>query len=305
MIRRCLGAAMATGVVVVVVWLTAGYALATSSAPSSVSVTVLAQGQLKAFPAGKVFDSILEFRQNPGADFGPHAHVPAVVYTLRGTSTISMSGGPQNAVGVGQAIFIPALVTHTHQNLDGRIGAVAIAIGLVALAILMCAGTLLRGPRRTIVVAGLSVFLIVGGALPVLGATSNDYYLFAIRSPLERDRPMPRPDGRVVYLSPDLNPVPPGPYVETLSVITVPASASYTAPVTQGPQMIVVLQGDANVYVGGPLTGSGLVGTTQLGAQSATMAQAGQTLVITSSGPDPVQLLDFAATSVAASPGST
>jgi len=296
MIRRCLAAAMLAGLAVVVVWLTAGYALATSAAPSSVSAKVLAQGQVKAFPAGNVFDSILEFRQNPGADFGPHAHVPGIVYTLRGTSTISYAGGPQKTVGEGQAAFIPGLVTHTHQNLDDRVGAGAIAIGLIALAILLCAATLLRGIRRSIVVASLSVLLIVGGSLPVLGATSNDYYLFAIRSPVEHNRPMPRPDGRVEYLSPDLNPVPPGPYVETLSAIPVPSGATYDAPVIQGPQIVVVLQGNATVHVGDE--------TSQLGVQGATMAQAGQTLTIVNSGADPLQVLDFAVTSVAVSPAA-
>jgi quercetin dioxygenase-like cupin family protein len=293
MIRRCLGAATLAGLAVVVVWLTAGYPLATTAAPSGVSVKVLAQGQVKAFPVGKVFDSILEFRQIPGADFGPHAHVPGIVYTLSGTSTISYAGGPQQAVGEGQAAFIPSLVAHTHQNLDGRVGAGAIAIGLIAVAILLCAATLLRGVRRRIAVAGLSAFLIVGGALPVLGATSNDYYLFAVRSPVEHDRPMPRPDGRVEFLSPDLNPVPTGPYLETLSAITVPAGATYDAPVVQGPQILVVLQGKTTVHVGDE--------TSQLGVHDATMAQTGQTLTVLNSGGDPLQGLDFAVLSVAAS----
>ena len=294
MIRRCLGAAMLAGLAVVMVWLMAGYALPAGAAPASVTVTMLAQGQVTALPAGKIFDSILEFRQNPGADFGPHAHVPAIVYTLSGTSTISFAGGPQKAVGKGQAAFIPGLVTHTHQNLDGRLGAAAIAIGLIALAILLCAATLLRGIRRSIAVAGLSVLLIVGGALPVLGATSNDYYLFAIRSPVERDRAMPRPDGWVEYLSPDLNPVPTGPYVETLSAISVPAGATYDAPLVQGPQIVVVLQGNATVQVQGE--------TSQLNAREATMAQAGQTLIILNSSGVPLQALDFAVMSLAASP---
>ena len=297
MIRRCLGAAMLTGLAAVVVWLTTGYVLATSAAPSSVSVTMLAQGQVTALPAGKIFDSILEFRQNPGADFGPHAHVPAIVYTLRGTSTISYVGGPQKAVGTGHAAFIPGLVTHTHQNLDGHLGAAANAIGLIALAILLCAATLLRGIRRSIVVAGLSVLLIVGGALPVLGATSNDYYLFAIRVGAERNRAMPRPDGWVEYLSPDLNPMPPGPYIEALSAITVPAGATFEAQAMQGPQIVVVLQGNATVHIGDE--------TSRLGVQGATMAQAGQTLSIVNSGADPLLVLDFAVTSVAASPSAT
>jgi quercetin dioxygenase-like cupin family protein len=297
MIRRCLGAALLAGLAVAVVWLTAGFALPASASPSTVSVNVLAQGQVKAFPAGKVFDSILEFRQNPGADFGPHAHVPGIIYTLRGTSTISYAGGPQTTVGEGQAAFIPALVPHTHQNLDGRLGAGAIAIGLIAVAILLCAATFLRGARRSILVAGLSVFLIVGGSLPVLGATSNDYYLFAVRSPAEHDRPMPRPDGRVEFLSPDLNPVPPGPYVETLSAITIPAGATYQASAVQGPQIVVVLQGSATVRVGDV--------STQLTAEGATMAQAGQALTIINSSGGTDLALNFAVASTSASPAAT
>jgi quercetin dioxygenase-like cupin family protein len=297
MIRRCLSAAMLAGLAAFAVWLTAGQALAASAAPSSVSVRVLAQGPVKALPAGKVFEAILEFRQNPGADFGPHAHVPGIVYTLSGTDTISFAGGPQIAVGEGQAAFIPALVTHTHLNLDGRPGAIAIAVGLIAVAILLCAATLLHGARRRIVVAGLSVFLIVGGALPVLGATSNDYYLFAVRSPAEHDRPMPRPDGRVAFLSPDLNPVPPGPYVETLSAIIIPAGAAYDAPDVQGPHVVVVLQGEATAHVGDA--------STQLSAQGATMAQAGQALTMVNSSGGTDQVLDFAVASVSAPPAAT
>ena len=293
MIRRGLGVATPACLGLVVVCLAAGCAQATGAASAGVSVKVLARGQVKAFPAGKVFDSVLEFRQNPGGDFGPHAHVPGIVYTLHGTDTISYAAGPQVAVGEGQAAFIPALVTHTHLNPDGRLGAGAIAIGLVVLAILLCAATLLRGAQRSIVVAGLSVLLIVGGALPVLGATSNDYYLFAVRSPTEHDRPMPRPDGRVEFLGPDLNPVPPGPYVETLSAITIPAGANYDEPAVQGPQIVVVLQGNATVHVADE--------TSQLGVQGATMAQEGQTIKIVDSGTDPLQVLDYAVASVAAS----
>jgi mannose-6-phosphate isomerase-like protein (cupin superfamily) len=97
-------------------------------------------------------------------------------------------------------------------------------------------------------------------------------------------------------VSPDVNPVPPRPYVEALSAITVPAGATYDAPVTHGPQMIIVLEGNARVNVGAE--------TTHLTAQGATMAQAGQTLTIVNSGADPLRVLDFGVTSVAVSPGA-
>lgn len=296
MIRRCFIAAVVGCLSLALVWLTAGQTLATSSVPSGVTVKALAQGPVKALPAGKVFEAILEFRQLPGSDFGPHAHVPGILYTLHGTATISYPGAAPLSVGPGEAAFIPALAVHTHQNLDGRIGAGAIAIGLVVLVILLCAATWLRGGRRRVAIAALSVLLIAGGTLPVIGATSNDYYLLAVRSPSEHDRPMPRPDGRVAFLSPDLNPIPAAPYVETLSAITVPPGMRYDAPNVAGPQTVIAVAGSGDANIGNQ--------TQKLGGGGADMAQTGQTLAIVNTGSDALQVLDFAVTSLAAMPAT-
>jgi|GEM_PF-4362179 len=81
------------------------------------------------------------------------------------------------------------------------------------------------------------------------GATSNDYYFITVRSESERSRPMPVPYGRVTFSSPDVNPVPVAPNVETLSAITVPPGARYDAPEVPGPEMIIVVTGSASVLV--------------------------------------------------------
>ncbi|MFI5282164.1 MAG: cupin domain-containing protein [Candidatus Dormibacterales bacterium] len=272
-----------------IVALSAGQVHATNPSLAAVTVTTLARGPVKALPTGKFFVSNLEFRQLPGSDFGPHKHIAAIVYTLHGTSTISIAGGADQSVGAGEAAFIPAQVMHTHQNLAGRIGAGAIAAGIIILAVLLCAATWLRGSRRRVTVAGLSVLLIGAGALPLVGATSDDYYLLAVRPEAQRVQPMPRPDGRVVFSSPVVDPVPTGPYVETLSAVSVAAGARYDSPVTLGPQMIVILGGAAAVSVGDQ--------TAQLGTGDSTLAQSGQALSILNSGTNTLQLLDFAVTS--------
>ncbi|HEX9097785.1 MAG TPA: hypothetical protein VF990_16985 [Candidatus Dormibacteraeota bacterium] len=277
-------------------WLAIGQVVAKISLLSSVTVQTLATGPVKSLPAGKVFINILEFRQQPGAEFGPHAHQASIVYTLHGTDTIAFRSAAAQSVGPGEAAFIPTLAVHTHQNLDGRIGAGVMAVGLIVLVIVLCAATWMRGGPRRATIAAVSVLLIAGGTVPLIGATANDYYLIAVRPTSQRSQPMPRPDGRILYGSPDVNPVPPGPYVEALSAITVPAGATYDAPVTQGPQLIIVLEGSATVTVGDQ--------TTQLTAQGAAMAQTGQTPAIVNSGGDPLQVLDFGVTSVAVSPAA-
>jgi hypothetical protein len=270
---------------------------AKSSVFSAVTVKALAEGPVAALPAGKIFINILEFRQLPSADFAPPAHLPATVYTLRGNSTISFPGAASQAVGSGEAAFLPMLAGHTIQNLDGRIGAGAIAAGLIVVVIMLCAATWLRGGLRRITIAAFSVLLIAGGALPLTGATSNDYYLIAVRPDAQRTLPMPRPDGRVAYTSPDVDPVPAGPYVEALSAIAVPAGARYDTPVMPGPQMIVVVGGNATIQLGNQ--------TTPVGTGGGAFAQMGQTLTIVNSGADPLQVLDFAVTSVGVSPAAT
>ncbi len=74
-------------VVVAGLWLAVACSPANST-PSGVAVKTLTQGPVKNLPAGKIYINILEFRQVPGADFGPHSHGPGIEYTLHGTATV-------------------------------------------------------------------------------------------------------------------------------------------------------------------------------------------------------------------------
>jgi Fibronectin type III domain len=289
MMRYCLVAAMVLCLSLAGAGLTAGQLHADNSTASAVTVETLAQGPVKNLPAGGIFISILESRQLPGADFGPHSHIPAIIYTRQGISAISLPGAATRSVGPGEAAFIPALAVHTHQNPEGRIGAGAVAVGLVVVVILLCAATWLRGGRRRVVIAVLLLLLIAGGTLPLIGATTNDYYLIAVRPDAQRGLPMPRPDGRNIYASPDMDPMPAAPYIETLSAITVPPGARYDAPDLPGPVMIIGAKGTASVQIGNE--------TTQLSDVVAAFAQTGQTLAIVNSGSDTLKVLDFAVTS--------
>jgi mannose-6-phosphate isomerase-like protein (cupin superfamily) len=284
MMRRCVGALAVVGVSLLV-------ACSTNSTSSNATVTTLAQGPVMKLPAGKIFANVLEFRQVPGSDFGPHAHIPALIYTLHGVSTLSSPGAASRSVGPGQAAFIPALVMHTHQNLDGRIGAGAIAVGLIVVVVLLCAATWLRGRGRGIVIAALAIFLIAEGTLPLVGATSNDYYLIAVRPEAQRALPMPRPDGLVVFSSPDLDQVPAAPYSERLIAISVPPGARYNATDAAGPQMLIIVEGSATVHVGGQ--------TLQLATGEGAFAQRGTALSITNPGSDPLRVIGFTITSAA------
>ena len=288
MIRRCLIAAIVVGLSLAVGCSTA-QVHARNSTLSSVTLQVLAQGPVKNLPAGKVFVGLVEYGQIPGADYGPHAHLPGFVYTLHGIATISFPGAAARSVGPGHAAFIPALAVHTHENVEGRVGAGAIAVGLIVVVILVCAAAWLRGGLRRVIVAVLSLLLVVGGALPLLGATSNDYYFIAVRPESQRGLPMPRPDGRVIFTSPDVDPVPSAPYVETMNAITVPPGARYDGLDMTGAVTIIVVNGSAALHVGDE--------TRQLQAGLATFAQAGQKVAIVNPGSDTLQFLAFALTS--------
>jgi quercetin dioxygenase-like cupin family protein len=282
MMRRVLVAAALGGASLALMCSTT---LQTQVVDSGLTVTTLAQGPVKALPPGKIFINILEFRQVPGAGFGPHAHLPAVVYTLRGTSTFTFPAAPAVSVGPGHAAFIPAGAAMTDTNVDGRLGAVTIAGGLVVLVILLCAAKFMRGRARRITIAVLSLLAIGGGILALAGATSNDYYFIVVRPDAQRVLAMPRPEGHVFYTSPDVDPVPAGPYVESLNEIRLGAGAHYEPAVAPGPQMIIVMEGTATVQVGDQ--------SSRLGAGDGTFAQAGQTLAVTNSGSGDLRMIDF------------
>ena len=159
-------------------------------------------------------------------------------------------------------------------------------VGLILVVIFLCAGTLLHSDARRVTVAGLSLVLIAGGALEMSGATANDWYLIGIRTVVQRSQPMPRPDGRVVFSSSDVNPVPVGPYVESLSAVTLAPGIRYQVADVTGPETIIVMAGEAVVDTGGKAM--------RLGPGQAILSQAQSPLALANPGQDTLKLLDFA-----------
>jgi quercetin dioxygenase-like cupin family protein len=261
---------------------------AKSATQSGVTVRMLAQGPLPELVGNKVFVDVLEFRQVPGAVFGPRPHLAGILYTLHGMATISSPGAAPRSAGPGEAVFLPEAV-HTNDNAEGRVANGALAVGLIVVVILLCATTWLRGARRRAIIPALSLLLIAGGALALSGWTSNDWYFIAVRPEKQRTQPMPRPDGRVTISSPDLDPVPAAPYTETLSAITVPPGVRYDALDMTGPETIIVVNGSAAIHVADE--------TRQLATGQATFAQAGQKVSIVNAGSDTLQVIAFALTS--------
>jgi hypothetical protein len=282
--RFFLVAAMVATFAITVACSTAGQGNATST----VTVRTLAQAPVP-LPAGKVFVTVLEFSQVPGAVCGPTCYLPGFVYTLHGVAGTSDPGTATGSVSPGNAEYTSTLAVHTNDNVGGRVGAGAIAIGLILIAIVLCAATWLRNGRRRAIIPVLSVLLIAGGVLGLSGATSNDWYFFAVRPDWQRIQPMPRPDGRVVFLSPDVNPVPAAPSLETLSSITVPPGARYDSAGVAGPQTVIVVGGTATVHVGDVVQ--------QLSSGGGDFAQMGTALAIVNSGSDTLTVLDFAVAS--------
>jgi hypothetical protein len=268
----------------------AAQVLAKTSTVPGVTIRTLAQGSVKELPAdlpgGKAFVAILDFSQVPGAACGPTCELPGFVYARHGVATISFPRAAAESVSPGDAAFTPESAVHTNDNVWGRIAAAAIAVGLIVIVTLLSAAKWLRGGLRRAIKPALSLLLIAVGVLVLTGATSNDWYFIAVRPISHRSSPMIRPDGRVTFVSPDLDPVPAGPYIETLSAITVPPGARYDAPNVSGPETLIVVKGTASVHVGDEIL--------PLAGGQATLAQAGRTLAILNSGSDTLQILDFA-----------
>jgi hypothetical protein len=297
MMRRCVVAVMVAGLVPAVVCSRAAQANAGNNTTAGVTIHTLAQGAVKSLPVGRLWFSIHEYHQDPGASYGPIAALPWIVYTLHGISTIASPSVPTRSVAPGEAAFIPALVPHTSSNVDGRVGAGAIALGLIVVVIALCAALWLPASLRRVAITALSVVLIAGGVLTLTGATANDWYVFAVRPDFQRTLVMPVPYGHRVFESPDVYPRPAVPYTETLSAVTVPPGARYDGLDVPGPVMIIVVEGSASVHVGGE--------TQQLGVGEAAFTQAGGSLTVVNPGSDTLQVLDFAVTPSSAVPAAT
>jgi hypothetical protein len=287
LLRRSLVGAIVVSWALVMVGARAAQTYAENSTASTVTVRTLAQGTVQKLPAGKIYVNILEFRQVPSTTFTLNPRATGMEYTLHGIATVASPGAGVRPVGAGSGAFLPSLAVQTVSNVDGRVGAAAIATGLIILVVLLAAATWVGGRLRPLIAALLSLLLIAGGAFVLGGGTSNDWYLIVVRSTQIRSgTPMPVPYGKVGYSSPDMDPAPVAPSTETLSSISVPAGGRYDAVDPAGPEMIVVVDGTAALHDAG--------GIRQLGAGAGAFAQAGNKLSIVNSGTDTLQVVDFA-----------
>jgi quercetin dioxygenase-like cupin family protein len=100
---------------------------------------------------------------------------------------------------------------------------------------------------------------------------------------------MPLPDATRVYESPDLRSLSPGPYVETIAVITVAPGSRAAVSREPGAELLLVLAGEASVQLDGaqPI---------RLGVHQGALAQEGAMVKLSNSGAGTLTLLSFRVT---------
>lgn len=248
----------------------------------------LAEGPVMALLPGGSFLSIVSLPQPPGASFGPHGHVPGFVYALTDNVTVTDDDFTLE-LKEGEAHFTPALAVHTHKNSDNRVPAGGLAIGLVvAAAVLLLVGGSRGAPGA--LVPGLLVVIIAGGALALWNPWKNDWFFYGIRPESARGAVMPLPGASRTYESPTFSNVPAGPYVESLTTITLdPRGEMESAEAAPGPVVFLVTDGAAEVTVENDEP-------VRLDNHEATLVQAGDTYRVVNPGGDDLRLLRFALT---------
>jgi quercetin dioxygenase-like cupin family protein len=258
---------------------------ALGQAPAGARSRVLATGPAEVLPEGAVFVSVIELRQAPGATLGPHAHVPGFAYVLRGRESITFPDQPTVELDSGQGGFMGALEIHSHDNRN-RVPAGVLAAGLLAIGVALSAVSLMRFTGRRAATVMLGGLLIVAGAVALWNPWVNDWFFIGVRPEAARGSVMPLPDASRVYESPDLDGLSPGPYTETLRVITVPAGGETTIEQEPGPETFLVLSGQGAIQMDG---GSPI----SLGTSQAALAQEGASVRISNSGEEALSLLSF------------
>jgi hypothetical protein len=276
------------------VWIAGSWrATASDQGTTGAESRTLATGLAQALPEGPVFVSVIELRQAPGAALGPHAHVPGFAYVLRGRETISFPGRPTLELDGGKGGFMDALAIHSHENRN-RWPAAVLAVGLLTIAILLSAVPLTSVAARGAVVPALLGLLIAAGTAALWNPWANDWFFIGVRPETARGGAMPLPNAARVYESPDLEDLSPGPYTESLRSIAVPAGGRARIQGKPGPEMLLVLSGQAEVRLNGdpPIP---------LGASQAALAQEGASVEISNPGGEALDVLSF---SVVADGGS-
>ena len=289
--RRVTRTVAVGGVISLAVALVAGVWIAGSwrgGAPdqgsTGVESRILATGTAQALPEGPVFVSVIDLRQAPGAALGPHAHIPGFAYVLRGRETISFPGQPTLELGDEMGGFMDALAIHTHENRN-RWPSAVLAVGLLAIAIVLSAVSL-GSAARPAVVAVLLGLLIAAGALALWDPWANDWFFIGVRPEAVRGGVMPLPNASRVSESANLEDEPSGPYTETLRLVTVPAGGVTSVEAEAGPEAFVVLSGRGAIRVNGSAPAS-------LETSQSALAQAGSSVRITNVGEAALSLLSF------------
>jgi hypothetical protein len=249
------------------------------------STHVLGTGKVPKLPPGGDFVSAIELGQAAGATLGPHAGHTGFAYGLRGQEIIALAGGPTLRIGPGQAGFIGGVV-HTHENRQGRLPAVLLAVGLLGLGLglVLVGSTSWSGKRTTVSV--LTVLLLAGGTLAFGNPGANEWIFIGVRPESARGSVMPLPNATRIYESPELRSLSPGPYVETLEVITVAPGGRAAMSREPGAELLLVLVGGASIQLDGaqPI---------QLGVHQAALAQEGAMVTLSNSGAGTLEVLSF------------
>jgi len=267
-------------------WISVSHAAGATGSAADAQNRVLATGTANILPEGAVFVSVIELPQATGATLGPHAHVPGFAYVLRGRETIPFRGAPTVELNPGQGGFMGGLVIHSHENRKDRVPAALLAAGLLALGLILSVVSLMKIAARQAAIAALTGLLIVAGAVALWNPWANEWFFIGVRPAAARGGVMPLPNATRVYESPDLEGLSPGPYTESLRLITVPARGVDTVQREQGPEMFLVLNGEAEVRLnGGP--------SMSLGTSQAALAQQGASVEISNSGGEALDLLSF------------
>jgi mannose-6-phosphate isomerase-like protein (cupin superfamily) len=252
----------------------------------------LAEGPVMLAPGGS-FLSIGYLPQPPGGSFGPHGHVPGLVYALSGDVTVADNGSTL-ALNAGDGHFIPALAVHTHENTEGRLPAGALAIGLV-LAVIALVLVVGRPRLREALVPVLLVALIVGGAVALQDPWKNEWFFYGIRPEPARGAVMPLPSASRTYESPQFRNLSPGRYLESLATTTVDPRGEVGESTVVGPIVFLVLDGEADVTVGNEEP-------VRLGRHEATMVQRGESFRVVNPSGSELRLLRFALTPSGSTP---
>src|SRR2546430_11343259 len=131
-------------------------------------------------PPGNDFVSVIELGQAAGATLGPHAGHTGFAYGLRGQEIVTLAGAPTLRIEPGQAGFIGGVV-HSHENRQGGLPAILLAVGLLGLGLglVLTGSTRWSGERTTISV--LIVLLLAGGAVALGNPGSNQWLFVGVR----------------------------------------------------------------------------------------------------------------------------